>query len=310
MEVRKAYVNAMAELMTTDDKIVVLDADLSSAGGTKPLYTQFPDRTFDVGIAEANMTCMAAGLAAYGFKPFVHSFAPFASRRVFDQFAVSVSYSDLDVKLVGFDPGICATTNGGTHMCFEDVAMMRALPQVDVIDITDYVQISKLLPQLVQSGKPAYIRFPRKQQDAFFDEAETFTLGKAKTVKIGKDISVIVSGTLLFDAKEAVDALSAEGIDAELINIHTIKPLDEEAVLNSAKKTGAVLTVENHSVHGGLYSAVTELIAREHPIICDAIAIYDKVSQVGSLADLKKDYGLTAQDIAAKAKALIAKKNK
>lgn len=307
MELRKMYVAELSRLMKQNDKIFVLDADLSAAGGTKPLYKEFPERCVEVGIAEANMTCIAAGLSASGFVPFIHSFAPFISRRVFDQIAVSISYSMQNVKIVAFDPGITTTYNGGTHMCFEDIAMMRALSNVAVLDIVDGVQLAKALPYIVEHQGTMYIRIVRKQTETLFDDSYTFTFGKADKLCDGKDITIVACGTSLFDAKKATEMLAEKGISVDLLGIHTVKPLDEQAIINSAKKTGKVLTVENHSIHGGLYSAVCETLSRACPTHCDGIGVYDKVSQVGSLNDLKRDYQMSAEDIVAKALAMLGK---
>ena len=275
MELRKEYVGELSRLMKKNDKIFILDADLAGAGGTKSLYAEFPSRCVNVGIAEANMACIAVGLAASGFVPFIHSFAPFASRRIFDQIAVSVSYSEQNVKIVGFDPGVHTTYNGGTHMCFEDIASMRALCNVTVLDIVDGVQLRKALPVIVSQKGAMYIRFVRKQTEELFDDSYEFHLGKADLLERGSDITIVASGTSLFDAKKAAETLKAEGISVELIGIHTVKPLDEDAIIASAKKTGAVLTVENHSIHGGLYSAVCETLAANCPTPCDAVAVRD-----------------------------------
>ena len=308
MELRKRYVDGLARLMRDNDKIFVLDADLAGAGGTKPLYKEFPERTVDVGIAEANMACIATGLAASGFVPIIHSFAPFTCRRIFDQIAVSVCYSEQNVKIVGFDPGVHTTYNGGTHMCFEDVASLRALPNIAVLDIVDGVQLEKALPYIVEHNGPMYLRFVRKQTEELFDDSYEFHFGKADKLTSGKDITIVASGTSLFDANEAAKILKKDGVSVELLGIHTIKPFDEQAIIKSAKKTGAVLTVENHSIHGGLYGAVTETLSANCPTLCDAVAVRDKLTQVGSLNDLKRDYGLTVDDIVARAKALLAKK--
>ena len=307
MELRKSYVETLAKLMRENDKITVLDADLAGAGGTKPLYKEFPDRAIECGIAEANMACIAAGLSASGYIPFIHSFAPFSSRRIFDQIAVSISYSEQNVKIIGWDPGVTTTTNGGTHMCFEDVAMMRALWNIAVVDIVDDVQIAKALPQIATHDGSVYVRMERKGSGSFYGEDYEFHFGKAEKLQDGKDITIIASGALLYDAREAVERLSAEGIHADFLAIHTIKPLDEEAVLASAKKTGRVLVVENHSIHGGLYSAVCETLGANLPTLCDAVAVRDRLTQVGSLKDLKRDYNLTADDILAKAHKLLGK---
>lgn len=308
MELRKSYAAEISRLMKENDKIIIMDADLAGAGGTKPLYKEFPERCINCGIAEANMTCIAAGLSASGFVPFIHSFAPFSTRRVFDQIAVSISYSEQNVKIVGWDPGITATSNGGTHMCFEDLAMMRALPNICVLDIVDDVQIAKALPQIVDYKGSMYVRMMRKASQSFYDESYKFRLGKADKIADGSDLTIVAEGILLFDAKEAVERLAAEGIKADFLAIHTVKPLDDEAIIASAKKTGAVLTVENHSIHGGLYSAVCETLSAVCPTPCDAIAVRDRISQVGNLKDLKRDYNLTADDIVAKAKELLARK--
>ena len=308
MELRKAYADGLARLMRENDKIFVLDADLAGAGGTKGLYKEFPERCVNVGIAEANMACIAAGLSASGFIPCIHSFAPFSMRRIYDQIAVSICYSEQNVKIIGFDPGVHATYNGGTHMCFEDVAALRALPNVVVMDIVDGVQLAKALPSIVEYKGPMYLRFVRKQTEEMFDDSYEFQFGKADKIASGKDVTIVASGTSLFDAKAAVKLLKKQGISAELLGIHTIKPLDEAAIIKSAKKTGAVLTVENHSIHGGLYAAVTETLSANLPTLCDAVAVRDKLTQVGSLDDLKRDYGLTADDIVARAKALVSKK--
>lgn len=308
MELRKEYVGELSRLMKENDKIFILDSDLAGAGGTTPLYKEFPDRCVDVGIAEANMTCIAAGLSASGYVPFIHSFVPFVARRALDQIAVSIVYSEQNVRIIGFDPGVHTTSNGGTHMSFEDVATMRALCNVAVLDIVDGVQLRKALPYIVEHKGPMYIRFVRKQTDVLFDDSYEFRFGKADKLASGKDLTIVASGTSLFDAKQAVEILKKDGIKVDLLGIHTIKPLDEKAIITSAKKTGAVLTVENHSIHGGLYAAVCETLSAQCPTLCDAVAVRDKLTQVGSLNDLKRDYGLTVEDIVARAKALISKK--
>lgn len=308
MELRKMYVAELSRLMKQNDKIVILDADLAGALGTKPLYAEFPDRSIDCGIAEANMACIAAGLSAQGFIPFIHSFAPFVARRAFDQIAVSMCYSEQNVRIIGADPGITATTNGGTHMCFEDVAALRGLCNVDILDVVDGMQLVKALPYIVEHKGPMYIRMERKQSACYWDDNYKFEYGKADHIQQGKDITIIASGASLFDAVKAADILKEKGISVDLLSIHTIKPLDEQAIIKSAKKTGKVLTVENHSIHGGLYGAVCETLSAQCPTLCDAVAVRDKITQVGSLDDLKRDYNLTADDIVARALKLVKAK--
>ena len=308
MELRKEYVGELAALMRENDKIIVLDADLAGAGGTKPLYAEFPDRCIEVGIAEANMACIAAGLAASGYIPFIHTFVPFVARRALDQIAVSVCYSEQNVRMIAFDPGVHTGSNGGTHMGFEDIATIRAFCNIAVLDIVDGVQLRKALPYIVQHKGPMYIRVVRKQTDVLFGEDYKFEFGKADKLRDGKDITIVASGTMLFDAVRAADKLIQEGKTVDLLGIHTVKPLDEQAILQSARKTKRVLTVENHSIHGGLYGAVTELLSANEPTLCDAVAVRDKLTQVGSVNDLKRDYGLTEQDVYDRAMRLIERK--
>lgn len=308
MELRKMYAAELSRLMKQNDKIVILDADLAGAIGTKPLYAEFPDRCIDCGIAEANMACIAAGLSAQGFIPFIHTFAPFVARRALDQIAVSMCYSEQNVRMIGADPGVTTASNGGTHMSFEDVAALRALHNVAIIDVVDGMQLVKALPYIVEHNGPMYLRMERKQGACYCDENYKFQFGKADHIQQGKDVTIIASGASLFDALKATEILKEQGISVDLLSIHTVKPLDEEAIVKSAKKTGKVLTVENHSIHGGLYGAVTEVLSAKCPTLCDAVAVRDKITQVGKVDDLKRDYNLTADDIVARAKALVKAK--
>ena len=287
MEVRKVFEATLEKMMRENENIVMLDADLAKAGGTFGLREIFPDRAFDVGIAEANMACVAAGLAAYGFVPFIHSFAPFASRRIFDQIAVSIAY-------------------GGNHMSFEDVAAMRAIPGMLIFEPVDARQMEEAMPAIVEYDGPVYVRMFRKETPDVFTEPDyKFNLFKADVLREGTDVSIFVTGLLTSDALRAADMLREEGVSAEVINIHTLKPVDRQAVLKSVKKTGRALTVENHSVFGGLHSAVCEILCEEFPVRCAAVAVNDRFGEVGRLNELKRFYGLTDRDIADKAKTLL-----
>lgn len=306
MEVRKVFAATLEKMMRENENIVMLDADLAKAGGTFGLRKIFPDRAFDVGIAEANMACVAAGLAAYGFVPFIHSFAPFASRRIFDQIAVSIAYGGNNVKIIGSDPGIAAELNGGTHMSFEDVAAMRAIPGMLIFEPVDARQMEEAMPAIVEYDGPVYVRMFRKETPDVFTEPDyKFNLFKADVLREGTDVSIFVTGLLTSDALRAADMLREEGVSAEVINIHTLKPVDRQAVLKSVKKTGRALTVENHSVFGGLHSAVCEILCEEFPVRCAAVAVNDRFGEVGRLNELKRFYGLTDRDIADKAKTLL-----
>ncbi|CDD21323.1 transketolase [Firmicutes bacterium CAG:313] len=297
MEFRQALAKALAELMREDNKICVLDADLSKPNGTSSLYKEFPDRCFDVGIAEANMVGVAAGLAAYGYKPIVVTFAPFATRRVCDQIAVSVAYAKQKVKIVGTDPGITAELNGGTHMSFEDIATLRSIPTMTIYDAVDDTQVYQAIKQIMNTDGPCYIRMPRKAAQPVYDENYKFALNKADVITKGNDITIVASGIMVAESLKAVLKLKEEGISAELISANTIKPLDEETILNSIKKTNHVVTCENHNVIGGLYSAVSEMLIEKYPLHVDKIAVMDQFGQVGKYSELLSYYHLTSNDI-------------
>ena len=257
-EMRKVYCDTMIALAKEDPRIVDVEADLTGAHGMKPFKAAYPDRSFNVGIAEANMVGVAAGLSACGKIPFVHSFATFASRRCFDQIAISVCYAGLNVKIVGSDPGVGAELNGGTHMALEDMGIMRTLPGMTVFEPTDSVQLRKALPAIVEHEGPVYIRLFRRQAENVFDDGYEFDLGKADLLRDGSDVTLIASGVCVANALQAAETLAQEGVSARVLNIHTIKPIDADAVIKAASETGALVTAENHNVIGGLGSAVAE----------------------------------------------------
>ena len=307
MEMRAVYAACLAEMMEKDKHVCVLDADLSKASGTIKLYKQFPEQMFDCGVAEQNMASIAAGLSSYGFKPWIESFTPFATRRICDQIAISISYAKRNVKIVGTDPGISAELNGGTHMSMEDIGVIRSIPGMVIFEPVDEVQLRAAMPVLNDYDGPVYVRLFRKEQPVIFGEDYKFDLFKADTIKEGKDLTIFVSGMLTADVVEAAKLLSEEGIDAEVINIHTIKPIDRETVIASARKTGAVLTVENHNVIGGLQSAVLEALAAEKIPVC-AVGVEDRFGEVGKLPYLREVMGLTVENIVAGAKKALSLK--
>jgi transketolase len=307
-EMRAVFGEMLDAMMAKDERIVVIDADLARANGTFNLRDKYPDRAFDVGIAEANMTSIAAGMASYGFVPFITSFTPFASRRICDQVAISITYAKRNVKIVGTDPGISAELNGGTHMSMEDIGVLRSIPNMVIFEPVDAMQLAKALPQIVDYEGVVYIRLFRKVVPAIFGDDYIFDLFKADTVREGKDVTLFASGIMVAESIKAADLLKAEGIEAEIINIHTIKPIDREAVVNSAKKTGAVVTCENHNVVGGLKSAVAEVLIEECPVPMKAIGVQDHFGEVAKIDYLKKKYHMTAEDIVAAAKEAISKK--
>ena len=307
MEMRAVYAACLAEMMENDKHVVVLDADLSKASGTLAMHAKFPEQMFDCGVAEQNMASIAAGLSSYGFKPWIESVTPFATRRICDQVAISISYAKRNVKIVGTDPGIAAELNGGTHMSMEDIGVLRSIPGVVIFEPVDEVQLRAAMPVLNEYDGPVYVRLFRKQLPVVFGEDYKFDLFKADTIKEGKDLTIFVSGMLTADVVEASKKLAEEGIDAEIINVHTIKPIDKGTVVASARKTGAVLTVENHNVIGGLQSAVLEALAMEKiPVV--AVGVQDHFGEVGKLPYLREVTGLTVENIIASAKEAVTLK--
>lgn len=308
MEMRQVLAAELEKMMAENENIVVIDADLSKPNGVAGLRKKYPERAFDVGIAEQNMASIAAGMSSYGFIPFITTFTPFASRRICDQIAISIAYAKQNVKIIGSDPGISAEFNGGTHMSVEDIGVLRSIPDIVIFEPVDAIQFKKSLPQIVDYNGPVYIRMFRKEIPNVFDENCEFDLFKASKLQDGNDISIFCSGIMVQETMEANKALKEQGINADIINIHTIKPIDKQAIIDSARKTGAVLTVENHNVIGGLKSAVCEVLMEEYPVPLKAIGIKDQFGQVGKLPFLKEFYKMRAEDIVNSAKELISSK--
>ncbi|MBQ8898205.1 MAG: transketolase family protein [Clostridia bacterium] len=307
-EMRAVYTEGLIQLAKNDDRIVLCESDLMGANGTKNFKKEFPERTFDVGIAEANMIGVAAGLAAGGKIPFANSFTPFATRRCLDQVTISCAYANLPVKIGGTDPGICAQLNGGTHMSVEDVALMRAIPNMTVFEPVDAEQMRQAIPQIAYNGKPTYIRIHRTAANTVFGPDYRFELGKADVLRDGTDTVIFCTGIMVIRALEAAEMLAAEGISAAVVNIHTVKPLDEKTVLEYAAKTRAVVTAENHSIVGALGGAVAEVLSEKCPTVMRRVGIKDRFGEVGKLSYLEKVMGMTPADIAAAAKEAVAAK--
>ncbi len=307
MEMRAMYAQCLGELMERDEKLVLLDADLSKACGTFPLRKRFPDRIYDCGVAEQNMISIAAGLASYGYKPWAESFAPFATRRVCDQIAISVCYAKRNVKIVGTDPGIAAELNGGTHMSLEDMGVVRSIPGLVIFEPTDTVQLQAAMPVLHAYEGPVYMRMNRKEFPTVFPEGYRFDLFKADLLRVGTNVTILAAGLMVSESLQAAEALAAEGIFCEVINVHTVKPIDRETILASAKKTGVIVTAENHNVIGGLRSAVLEALAHD-PVPVWAVGAEDRFGEVGKLPYLKEALGLNAAHVAAVVRAAVQHK--
>ena len=307
-EMRLAYSDALIERGRADERICVVEADLMGSSSTGRFQKLFPERTIDVGVAEANMIGVAAGLAAMGKIPFTHTFTPFATRRCCDQVTLSVAYARMNVKMVGSDPGICAELNGGTHMSFEDMAIMRNIPGMVVCEPVDSVQLRKLFGQIVDHEGPVYMRLFRKAPWKVFDESAEFTLGKACTLRKGRDATVFATGIMVKEALDAAETLAGEGVDVEVVNIHTLKPLDTQAVLESVARTGCCVTAENAFAINGLGSAVADCVCAAHPCPVLRVGVDDRFGEVGKLDYLQSALHLTAADIVEKVRAAIAMK--
>lgn len=297
MEMRELFSNEIEKIMNENDNIVVLNADLAKPNGFGNLQKKYPDKVINVGIAEQNMACIAAGMSSYGYIPFICTFTPFASRRICDQIAISICYAKQNVKIIGTDPGISAEYNGGTHMSMEDIGVLRSIPNMVIFEPVDNNQLKNLLPQIIDYKGPVYIRMFRKTTPDIFNEDEKFNLFKSKVIKSGEDVSIFCSGIMVSEVLEANKELEKLGINAEIINVHTIKPLDEETVINSAKKTRAVVTAENHNIIGGLRSAVAETLSENCPVPLRSIGVRDTFGQVGKMPFLKETYNMTSEDI-------------
>ena len=294
---RDSYGNALKELGAIHENLVVLDADLAGATKTSVFQKAFPDRHFDCGIAEADMICAAAGLSTTGLVPFASSFAMFAAGRAFEQVRNSVGYPHLNVKIGATHGGISVGEDGASHQCCEDFALMRSIPGMTVICPADDVEAKAAVKAAYEMEGPVYLRFGRLAVPVFHGDDYKFQIGKGEIVKDGKDVAIIANGLLTYEAIKAGEMLAEAGIDAMVINMATIKPLDEELVIEAAKKCGKVITCEEHSVIGGLGEAVCSLLSEKLPTIVRRIGVNDEYGHSGPATELLKQFGLSADHI-------------
>lgn len=308
VEMRNVLANALVEMGANDNRIIAMDADTLGSSGLKPFKKAYPDRYIDCGIQEANMVGVAAGMSATGKVPFIHSFGPFVSRRVYDQVFLSCCYAKLNVKLIGSDPGVTAAYNGGTHMPFEDMGILRVIPEITLVEPSDPVQLSAILPQIADNYGTTYIRLMRKNPISVYEEGSTFEIGKAALLRPGKDVTIIASGIMVSEALKAAADLAACGIDARVIDSFTWKPLDEACIAACAAETGAIVTCENHNVKGGLGSAVAEVVCKTTPVPMEFVGIQDVFGEVGTEAWLREHFNFNAATIAAAAKKAVSRK--
>lgn len=307
---RAAYGEALVELGKERDDFLVLDADLAAATQTGMFKKAFPERFYDCGIAEANMMSIAAGIAATGKKVICSSFAMFAAGRAFEQVRNSIGYPHLNVIIGATHAGISVGEDGATHQCCEDIALMRTIPGMTIINPADATEAKKAVRAALELDGPVYMRFGRLAVPVIFGDDYNFELGKGVQLKDGSDVTVIATGLMVNEALGAYELLKNEGINARIINMHTIKPLDKEIVLKAAKETGAIVTAEEHSVIGGLGSAVSETVCEEYPVPVVKLGVYDTFGHSGPAVKLLDEFGLRAVNIAEKAKKAIELKNK
>ena len=305
---RAAFGNALVELGAKRDDFVVLDADLAAATQTGMFKKAFPDRFYDCGIAEADMMGIAAGIAATGKKVVCSSFAMFAAGRAFEQVRNSIGYPHLNVIIGATHAGISVGEDGATHQCCEDIALMRTIPGMTIINPADETEAKKAVEAAFELDGPVYMRFGRLAVPVIFGDDYKFEVGKSVELREGNDVTVIATGLMVSEALEAYELLKKDGINARIINMHTIKPLDNEAVIKAAKETGAIVTAEEHSVIGGLGGAVSELLCEECPVPVLKLGVYDTFGHSGPAPKLLDEFGLRAVNIAEKAKKAVAMK--
>ncbi|MGL4570143.1 MAG: transketolase family protein [Clostridium sp.] len=306
MATREAYGKALKDLASMNENIVVLDADLSKSTKTADFKAVAPERFFNMGIAEGNMMGVAAGLSTCGKIPFVSTFAMFAAGRAFEQIRNSICYPRLNVKVCATHAGLTVGEDGASHQAIEDISLMRSIPNMTVINPADGVETDAVIKAIAQLDGPCYVRLGRLAVNNINDAATyKFELGKGITLKEGTDVTIVATGIMVELALEAAEMLAKEGINARVINIHTIKPIDREILINAAKETGAIVTAEEHSVIGGLGSAVAEVVTEECPVPVIKVGVQDTFGESGKPNELLVAYGLTAKDIAEKAKKAV-----
>ena len=305
---RDAYSDAMLEMMRNDERIVHIDCDLAWCINATRIQKEFPERFFNAGIAEANAVGVACGLEATGMIPFVHSFGVFASRRVFDQVFLSAGYSERAIHIIGSDPGITASFNGPTHMPLEDCGLYLNVPNAIVMDPCDYAQTYALIRRSATEKSLTYMRLIRRTFRTIYEDGSDFEIGKGVLLIEGKDVTIIASGVMVYNAIKAAELLEKQGINAEVIDMHTWKPLDEELLIRSVGKTGAIVTAENHEVNTGLGSAIANVLAARHPVPQEFIGIHNRYGMVASQDYLEREFEMTPENIAEAAIRAIGRK--
>lgn len=308
---RQGFSDALIELGRENPNVVVLGGDVSGSVKVDAFAKEFPERFFSVGVAEADMMCIAAGLAVVGKIPFASAYGEFAAGRPFDQIRQSLAYSEIPAKICASHCGITVGPDGATHQSLEDIALMRVLPHMTVVSPCDYLETKRAVKASLGITKgPIYIRFFRDNTPMFTDESTPFEIGKANVLIEGGDVAIVATGLQVWESIQAAEKLAAKGISARVINMHTIKPLDKEVLLRAARETGALVTAEDHQIHGGLGSAVAEFLARELPTPQEFVAVNDTFGESGTGLELMKKYGIVCDDIVKAADRVLMRKKR
>ncbi|HEI8866480.1 TPA: transketolase family protein [Serratia odorifera] len=305
VEMRKVYAGMVRRQIEAERPIIALEADLMSSMAMDSVHKDYPQHVINCGIMEANVIGVSAGLSLTGRIPFVHTFTAFASRRCFDQLFMSLDYQRNNVKVIASDAGVTACHNGGTHMSFEDMGIVRGLAHSVVLEVTDAVMFADILQQLMDLQGFYWVRTIRKQATKIYQQGTRFTIGKANLLRDGADITLIANGIMVAEALKAAQMLEREGIDAAVIDMFTLKPIDRDIIKTYAAKTGRIVTCENHSIHNGLGSAVAEVLVEACPVPMRRVGVKQRYGQVGTQEFLQQEYGLTAEHILEAAKTLL-----
>jgi transketolase len=308
IEMRKVYAGMIRQQIEAEKPVIALEADLMSSMAMDGVHRDYPQHVINCGIMEANVIGVSAGLSLTGRVPFVHTFTAFASRRCFDQLFMSLDYQRNNVKVIASDAGISACHNGGTHMSFEDMGIVRGLAHSVVLEVTDATMFQDILRQLVELKGFYWVRTIRKQATRIYQDGSHFTIGKANLLRDGSDITLIANGIMVAEALNAAQMLEREGVSAAVIDMFTLKPIDRDIIKTYAAKTGRIVTCENHSIHNGLGSAVAEVLVEECPVSMRRVGVRERYGQVGTQEFLQQEYGLTAEHIVAAAKQLLPAK--
>lgn len=298
---RDVYCNTLMQVEEGNPSVVAVDADVMHSLGTLEFHRRYPEKAINCGIQEANAIGVCAGLSITGFIPFFHTFSTFATRRVYDQVFLSCAYAGANVKIIGGDAGVTTAVNGGTHMPFEDVGIMRNIPGMTVLEPTDAAMLRSIVPQMAKRYGNHYMRMCRRNTVKIYDEGSEFEIGKAAVLKEGTDVTVIAAGIMVYEALKAYEMLKEQNITARIVDMFTIKPIDEDCIVESARLTGAVVTAENHNIINGLGSAVAEVLCERIPVPLERVGVQDEFGEVGEQDYLMKRFHLNAEEICRKA---------